>query len=321
MTRQRIMLLPGGTGFLGRYVAGYFARQNWRVVVLSRRRQEKSNPLIDFQIWDGETLGTWADSFEGADAVVNLAGRTVNCRYTEWNQQQIYESRLKSTEAVGAAIAACARPPHVWINASSATIYRHALDRAMDESTGEIGSGFSVDVCEKWEEALRNAFTPPEVRKVAVRTAMVFAAGSGGVFDAFYRLVKRGLGGMLGRGNQFVSWVHAEDFARSLEWILAHPELEGPINIASPNPVPNAIFMKTFREVCRQPIGLPATAWMLEIGAFLLRTETELLLKSRRVVPQKLTDSGFTFRYPELREALEQITADADPTLTASRHL
>jgi uncharacterized protein (TIGR01777 family) len=207
----------------------------------------------------------------------------------------------------------------LWINASSATIYRHALDRAMDESTGDIGTGFSVDVCQKWEKTLWDAPTRSEVRKVALRSAMVFGPG-GGVFDAFYRLVKLGLGGTLGRGDQFVSWVHAEDFARSVQWILAHPELNGPINIAVPNPVPNALFMKTFREVCHRPLGLPATDWMLEIGAILLRTETELLLKSRRVVPETLIDSGFSFQYPELRRALEQITAEAGLTSPASAH-
>lgn len=317
MTPQQTLLLPGGTGFLGHCIADFFARQGWRIIVLSRSRQESRNPLIQFQVWDGETLDAWADAFEGADAVFNLAGRTVNCRYTAANRRQIYESRLKSTEVVGAAIAACTNPPKLWINASSATIYRHALDRPMDEETGEIGSGFSVDVCRKWESSLDNAIIPPQVRRVALRSAMVFGPG-GGVFDAFRRIVELGLGGTLGRGDQFVSWIHAEDFARGIEWIISHPELNGPINISSPNPVQNALFMKTFRQVCHQPIGLPAAAWMLEIGAFILRTETELLLKSRRVVPRKLTESGFAFRYPEMRSALEQIVGKADSTLTSS---
>ena len=177
----------------------------------------------------------------------------------------------------------------------------------MDEATGEIGKGFSVDVCRKWEKTLADAATPSAVRKVALRSAMVFGAGEGGVFEAFYRIVRRGLGGTLGRGDQFVSWVHADDFARSILWILEHPELSGPVNVASPNPVPNAEFMRTLREVSDHPIGLPAADWMLEIGAFFLRTETELLLKSRRAIPTRLLNSGFVFRYPELRGALEQI--------------
>jgi uncharacterized protein (TIGR01777 family) len=307
MKPQKTLLLPGGTGFLGRYVAEYFSRQGWQVVVLSRREQKIANALIDVKPWDGETLGAWADSFEGADAVLNLAGRTVNCRYHSRNRQEIYDSRLKSTAIVGKAIAACTNPPQVWINSSSATIYRHALDRPMDEANGEIGKGFSVDVCRKWEETLSEAATPSTVRKVALRSAMVFGAGSGGVFEAFHRIVRLGLGGTLGRGDQFVSWVHADDFARSIQWILDHPDLSGPVNVASPNPVPNAQFMRTLREVSNQPIGLPAAEWMLEIGAFFLRTETELLLKSRRAVPTRLVDSGFDFRYPELRGALEQI--------------
>jgi uncharacterized protein (TIGR01777 family) len=309
MTHQQTLIVPGGTGFLGRSVAEYFARQQWRVLVLSRRTQASTNPLIQFQTWDGQTLGDWAHSFENADVVLNLAGRTVNCRYNAQNRQQIYDSRLKSTKVVGEAIAACKNPPRTWLNASSATIYRHALDRPMDETTGEIGSGFSVDVCQKWEETLMEAATPPEVRKVALRSSMVFGAGHDGVFEAFYRIVKLGLGGTLGRGDQFVSWVHTEDFVRALEWIAAHPELSGPVNIASPNQVPNKLFMRTLRDVSHQPVGMPATAWMLEIGAFFLQTETELLLKSRRVVPKRLLDSGFSFCHPELRGALEQIVS------------
>lgn len=299
------LVLPGGFGYIGRLLTDYFTRAGYSVIILSRqpRTADSSARIVR---WDGETLGDWANEFENAAAVINLAGRTVNCRYNTVNRQQIYDSRLHSTHVIGEAIARCASPPKIWINSSSATIYRHALDRPMDEATGEIGTGFSVDVCQKWEKTLADAPTP-HTRKVALRSAMVFGRGEGGVAEAFLNLTRRGLGGTLGDGKQFVSWIHAEDFARSIAWIMAHEDLEGPVNCASPNPLPNAQFMRTLRAVCRQRIGLPAPRWMLEIGAFFLRTETELLLKSRRVVPGKLLASGFTFSYPEIRAALEEI--------------
>lgn len=311
-TDRRTIVLPGGAGYLGRSLAQFFVQQSYEVVILSRR-PAADHAGVRYLAWDGATLGDWAHSFEGATAVINLAGRSVNCRYNAHNKQQIYESRLRSTAAVGAAIAACTRPPAVWINASSATIYRDAHDRPMDEATGEIGTGFSVDVCQRWEHALFSCATP-YTRQVALRAAMVFGPGRGGVMEAFERIVRLGLGGTLGSGTQFVSWIHLADFARSVQWLIEHDELDGPINCAAPNPLPNREFMRTLREVCRQPIGLPATRWMLEIGAFVLRTETELLLKSRRVVPGRLLKSGFQFRYPELRPALEQIVNEERST-------
>lgn len=303
------IVLPGGAGYLGRVLTEHFTRQGYRIVILTRlphSGRAEANPAVRRVFWDGASLGAWTQELEGAKAIINLAGRTVNCRYNDANKREIYASRLLSTQALGTALAACHNPPPVWINSSSATIYRHALDRPMDEATGEIGHGFSIDVCLKWERALNE--TPlSHTRKVALRSAMVFGPGQGGVMAAFERIVRHGLGGTIGRGDQFVSWVHAADFARAMQWVMEHETLHGPVNCASPHPVPNAEFMRIFREVCGQLIGLPTTTWMLEIGAFFLGTETELLLKSRRVVPTKLLRSGYKFQYPDLRPALENI--------------
>lgn len=304
-THQRTIIIPGGAGYLGRHLARFFVQQQYGVVILSRQSQPEQDGVRVLQ-WDGATLGDWARSFEDATAVINLAGRTVNCRYNARNKRQIYESRLHSTAAVGAAIAACTRPPAVWINASSATIYRDAYDQPMDEVTGESGTGFSVDVCQRWEKAQTDCATP-HTRQVALRTAMVFGKGRGGAMEAFANLVRLGLGGTLGSGKQLVSWVHLQDFMRSVQWLIEHDELAGPINCSAPHPVPNAEFMRTLRQVYHQPLGLPASRWMLEIGAFVLRTETELLLKSRRVVPTRLLQSGFQFSYPQLLPAMEEI--------------
>ena len=304
------IIIPGGAGFLGRHVSAYFAAQGYDIVVLTRS-PKPNNTAVRQVAWDGATLGAWASEFDGAAAVINLAGRTVNCRYTKKNKREIYDSRLRSTAVIGAAIAQCAAPPPVWINSSSATIYRYAEDRAMDEDTGEIGTGFSVDVCQQWERVLAGA-TTPHTRKIALRAAMVFGHGDDGPYAMFHRLVRWGLGGTMGSGNQYISWIHIADFTRALAWLIAHDELAGAINLSSPNPMPNREFMRAFREVCHQPIGLPATHWMLELGAFFLRTETELPLKSRRVVPRRLLESGFHFDFPTVREALDHLVNGAE---------
>jgi uncharacterized protein (TIGR01777 family) len=298
------VVLAGGSGFLGRYLARFFAVSGRDVVIVSRRECAPAT-RVRWAPWDGVTLGDWRRELDGATAVVNLAGRSVDCRYDERHRQEIYDSRLRTTAVLGEAIAGCAAPPAVWINSSSATIYRDARDRPMDEATGEHGKGFSVDVCEQWEQTFFEAPLPP-VRRVALRSALVLGPGEGAM-AAFERIVRLGLGGTLGRGDQMVSWVHVEDFARSVEWLLTHP-LDGPVNCAAPGPLPNREFMAALREAYRQPVGLPAAEWMLEIGAFFLRTETELLLKSRWVLPRRLLEAGFEFRYPDLTSALAQLT-------------
>ncbi len=298
------MVLPGGSGFIGRVLARHFSDLDWQVAVLTRNISHQV-PGAKVHGWDGRTLGEWTKEFEDAEVVVNLAGRTVNCRYNEKNKAEIYASRLDSTKVVGEAIT---QSPSVktWLNASTATIYRHAEDRAMDDATGEIGSGFSVDVAKKWEKALAGAQTPG-VRKAAMRTAIVFGSGKGSAMDAFERLVRLGLGGTTGPGTQYVSFVHQDDFARAVQWLIEHPELEGAINISAPNPIPNQDFMRILREAYGIRFGIPSPAPLLEVGAFFLKTETELLLKSRRVVPTRLLDSGFTFNFPTWQAAAEDL--------------
>jgi uncharacterized protein (TIGR01777 family) len=300
------IVIAGGSGYLGGQLADWLTAGGWQVTVLSRRTNRDSGG-IRYAVWDGDTVGEWAREIDGADALINLAGRSVNCRYNEANRREIYDSRLKSTRALGEAIAGAKRPPLVWLNASSATIFRHAEDRPMDEATGEIGHGFSVDVCQRWEAEFEHADTP-HTRKVALRSAMVFGPGRGGVFEAFHTLARRGLGGTLGTGRQYVSWIHVRDFCRAVDWLRKH-DLSGPVNLASPNPLPNREFMRILREEVGVRFGLPSTRWMLEFGALMLGTETELLLKSRRVIPGRLLESGFTFDFPEWRGAVRDIRA------------
>lgn len=300
--RKLRIVIPGGSGQVGNVLARHFHGQGHSVTVLSRQPMSAPWQVLP---WNGRDLGSWTQSVDGADIVINLAGRSVNCRYTPANRREILESRTLSTRAMGQAIAQAAKPPALWMNASTATIYRHALDHPMDEATGELGGqesgvpstwSFSIDVATGWEREFFAAATPG-TRKIALRSAMTMSPDRGGIFGTLLNLVRAGLGGKAASGEQFVSWVHETDFVRAIDFLIEHQTLDGYINICSPYPLPNQDFMRGLREAWGTRIGLPATRWMLEIGAVFLRTETELILKSRRVVPQRLLESGFHFDF------------------------
>ena len=297
------ILLLGASGYLGQALVPFLRDAGHEITVISRHDPDLDARFVE---WDGETMGIWAREFDGVDAVINLAGRSVNCRYNDENKRQILDSRVTTTKLIGCAVADAATPPRTWLNAASATIYRDARQNAMDEETGEIGSGFSVDVCRAWEQTLFEA--PVESRRVAMRLAMVFGAPHGGVYDAFEMLTKIGFGGPMAGGEQYVSWIHLHDFCRAVAFLL-ESELDGPVNIAAPNPLTNAQFLSTLRRALKIPYALPTARWQLEIGALAGRTETELLLKSRRVVPGKLIEAGFKFDYPNWNEAARAIVA------------
>jgi uncharacterized protein (TIGR01777 family) len=265
--------------------------------------------------WDGQTVGGWAAELDGADVVINLAARNVNCRYSAENRRAILDSRVRSTRAIGEAIGRAARPPRAWLQASTATIYAHRHDAPHDEATGVIGRAepdapnswrFSIEVATSWERAVDEADTP-RTRKVKLRSAVIMSPDPGGPFDLLLRLVRLGLGGTSGSGRQYVSWIHDEDFVRAVSWLIEHDDVDGVVNVAAPNPLPNAEFMGTIRRAWGAPIGLPATEWMLAVGAAVLRTETELVLKSRRVIPARLVHHGFTFRHPTWPEAAAEL--------------
>ncbi len=306
------IVIPGGTGQVGVVLARAFVADGHEVVVLSRKPVRAPWRVV---AWDAETVGAWAAEIDGADVVINLAGRSVNCRYNAENRRLIKESRVKSTHAVGKAIAAVSRPPRVWLQASTATIYAHRYDAPNDEMTGVLGGSeewapdtwrFSIDVAKSWEEAATKCKLP-HTRLVLVRSAMTMSPDRGGIFDVLLGLVRKGLGGASGDGRQFVSWIHDTDFIHAIYWLIEHNELTGPINLTSPNPLPNAEFMRVLREAWGMRIGLPASAWMLALGAFFMRTETELILKSRRVVPGRLLQSGFQFQFPTWKLAAEDL--------------
>jgi uncharacterized protein (TIGR01777 family) len=298
------IVIPGGSGQVGLVLATHFHGQGQSVTVLSRRPQPAAWRVLP---WNGLDLGDWVGAVDGADLVINLAGQSVNCRYTADNRREIMDSRVLSTRVIGHAIAQATKPPALWMNASTATIYRHALDRPMDESTGELGGcetgapstwRFSIDVATKWEAEFFAADTPG-TRKIALRSAMTMSPDPEGIFDTLLRLVRTGLGGKAASGKQFISWIHENDFVRVIDFLIEHNCLDGWVNICSPCPLPNQDFMRILRQIWGTRLGLPATRWMLEIGAVLLRTETELILKSRRVVPQRLVEAGFDFKFAE----------------------
>ena len=309
------IVIPGGTGQVGTLLARAFHADGHEVVVLSRAARRD----LPWRVvaWDARTVGDWAAELEGADAVINLAGRSVDCRYGPENRRLIMDSRVDSTRAVGEAIRRSARPPRVWLQAGTATIYAHRYDAPNDEATGIVGVGddgapsswrFSFDVATAWEAATMEA-TLPATRRVILRAAMVMSPDRGGVFDVLLGLVRRGLGGTSGDGRQFVSWVHGDDFVAAVRFLIARDDLAGPVNVAAPGPLPNAAFMRALREGWGARLGLPASRWMLEVGAVALRTETELVLKSRRVVPGRLLDAGFAFAHPTWPEAARDLCA------------
>ncbi len=324
--KPRKLVIAGGSGFLGRLLVDWFARAGCDVVVLTRRWATAVGPARAV-VWDGRTLGAWEGELDGSTALINLAGLSVNCRYHARNRHAILASRVDSTRILGRAIRSCENPPKVWLNSSTATIYKHSYDRAMDEHTGTIGGTpeakdvFSVDVAQAWEEEFNRA-SAPDTRKVALRMAMVFSTTPGTAYRILRRLVCLGLGGAMDGGRQYASWIHETDFCRAVEWLIDRDGFAGVVNLAAPQPVTNRDLMRTIRAACNVPFGLPATRWMLELGALVARSETELIIKSRRVVPARLTEEDFEFRFPDLRSAVEdlerQLALGVPPTTRCS---
>lgn len=302
------LVVAGGSGFLGRAVARYFSGLNWEVVILSRSRPSVPTPGR-WVAWDGVRQGDWVRELDGVAAVLNLAGRTVNCRYTAQNMLDIYTSRLDSTRVLGRALSAVDTPPPVWLNSSTATIYRDARDRPQDEQSGEIGTGFSVDVATRWEAAQMEE-PLPHTRRVALRTAMVYGVGQGGIMDTTDAVVRLGGAGPMAGGGQYVSWIHELDFCRAVDFIISH-DLSGPVNISAPHPLPNAEFLHAYRQAWGMPVGIPSSPTLIRLGAIVMNSEAELLLKSRWVVPSRLLEAGFTFQFPTWPDAIRALVAQA----------
>lgn len=299
-TTQHI-LIAGGSGFLGTALRNHFENKGHQVSVLSR------NASAPHEIqWDGKTLDAWAKAIEQADIVINLCGKNVNCRYTKKNRTAILNSRLETTAILCEAIQVAKNPPKVWLNASSATIYVHAEHELMTEDEGIIGDDFSMSVCKNWEKQFFSCQFN-HTRRVALRTSIVLGEDDG-AFPLLNRLSKFGMGGKQGNGRQFFSWIHLQDFCRAVEYIIQNPGFVGPVNVTAPNPIRNKKLMRLLRQQNKMPFGLPQPKWLLELGAALIGTETELLLKSRNVYPERLLENGFEFEIGEIEDALNHLT-------------
>lgn len=294
------IIIAAGTGFLGKNLEKYFSEKGNQVYILTRNPKRKNEFL-----WDAETLGEWKNLLEDSDVLINLAGKSVDCRYTEKNKREIYDSRINSTKVLQQAVDNCINKPKIWLNASSATIYVHSEKHLNTEENGIIGDDFSMNICKSWEKEFFKTKNP-DTRKVALRTSIVLGH-NGGAFTKLRMITKLGLGGKQGRGNQNVSWIHIDDFCRAVEWIIENANISEEINLTAPNPLNNEEFMRKLRKEMKIPFGLNAQVWQLEIASIILGTETEVLLKSRNVYPEILIQNGFQFLYPTVEKAFENL--------------
>lgn len=299
------IVIAAGTGFLGQVLVDYFKDKCDQIVILTRGKSKKA-VNINYVNWNAQTFSGWEKELENADVLINLTGKSVDCRYNEKNKAEILSSRIDSTNILNQAVLQCENPPKHWLNSSTSTIYRFSLDKQMDETTGEIGDDFSMNVAKAWEKTFFETETPQTI-KTALRTSIVLGK-NGGAFVPIKNLAKLGFGGKQGKGNQFISWIHEADFARALDFII-HEKLTGVVNIVSPTPTPNAVFMKTLCQKLKVPFGFPISKAMLKFGARIIGTETELVLKSRNVIPKRLQENGFEFEYGNLEKAFENLTS------------
>ena len=297
---MKTIIIAGGSGFLGQVLKNHFNSKNYRVIILTRYPKNENDVY-----WNAKDLGDWAKSLEDSEALINLTGKSVDCRYTEANKKEIYDSRINSTELLGLAINLCETPPKVWFNSSTATIYKHSLTKQMTEKDGEIGDDFSMNIAKSWEQAFYS-IKNPKVRKIALRTSIVMGK-NGGALVPLKQLVKFGLGGKQASGNQKVSWIHELDFARAIEFLLNNESLDGNFNLSVKNPTNNKTLMQSLRTVLRIPFGINHPIWLLKFGAKLIGTETELVLKSRNVIPERLLENGFEFKYQDIESALKNL--------------
>lgn len=298
------LILAGGSGFLGNALIQYFEEACHEIVVLSRT-PKTNHGNVKYVVWDGVKVADWASELEHADAVINLSGKNVNCRYTTENKKEIMASRINSTTAIGKAIQQLQNPPKLWINFSAVAIYEKSYGLAMDENSDQPGTGFMYEVCKAWERAVDQTELS-STRKVILRVSMVIGKEAG-VYKTLLPLVKLGLGGKAGNGKQMVSWIHLQDLCRMINWLIANPTANGVYNAAAPNPVTNIQFMQAFRKSVGMPVGFPAPAFAVKIGAFLLGTEPELVIDSVNVTPRKALSEGFTFNYENIGDCLNSL--------------
>lgn len=297
------LIIAAGTGFLGQVLVNHLKNSFDEIVILTRGKS-KNKDNIKYVNWNAKSFSGWEKELENAAVLINLAGKSVDCRYNEKNKQEIYNSRIESTKILNQAVLQCENPPKHWLNSSTSTIYRFSLDKQMDEINGEIGNDFSMNIAKSWEKAFFETETPKTL-KTALRTSIVLGK-NGGAFIPLKTLAKFGFGGKQGKGNQFISWIHEEDFAKAVAFVIEN-KLENEINIVSPNPIRNVDFMAKLQKAVGMPFGISQPEWLLKIGARIINTEHELVLKSRNVIPKRLQENGFTFKYDSVEKTFENL--------------
>ncbi|WP_417350601.1 TIGR01777 family oxidoreductase [Flavobacterium alkalisoli] len=297
------MVIAAGTGFLGSILIGYFKDKAEEIVILTRGKSGTKNN-IKYVNWDAKSFSGWEHELENSDILINLAGKSVNCRYNERNKNEIMASRINSTAILNKAVLQCKTPPKHWLNSSTATIYKGSYHKQMDEVNGDKGFDFSMKVARAWEKVFFKTETP-QTLKTALRTSIVLGK-KGGAYPMLRKLAKIGMGGKQGNGRQYVSWIHQHDFARAVEFVIK-TQTECVVNVVSPTPVRNTNFMAAIVKRVKAPFAIPISKLMLDLGAKIIGTETELVLKSRNVIPKRLQENGFTFKYPNLDEALQNL--------------
>lgn len=321
MERSLRIVIPGGSGQIGTLLASGLQAAGHHVTVLTR--SPYSAPWQTMH-WDGQTSGPWIETLNGADLCINLTGRSINCRFTSENRRQLYDSRIDSTRLLGEVIGSLTNPPRLWINASAVSIYPHATDRLLDEDEAENGIvqripafglflrpvpsswSFLAQLVHDWEDALFAAPTP-HTRRIALRSSIVLSPQPGTAFGVLSRLVQFGLGGTAGSGRQYLAWMHEQDYLRAIEFLIDHEELHGPINMTAPEPATNRDFMAALRTAWNRPNGLWAPEWGIKLGCTLMGSESELVLKSRPIIPTRLLDAGFRFNFPSWPDAARDL--------------
>ncbi len=296
---NKTIIIAGGSGFLGQVLEAFFSKKGYRIKILTRK-PKRHNEIY----WDAKNLGDWQYELENSEVLINLTGKSVDCRYTSKNKKEIYNSRIQSTRLLGMAVNSCNNPPKIWFNSSTATIYKNSLKQEMTEETGVIGDDFSMNIAKSWEKAF-NEIIIPKTRKVILRTAIVLGK-KGGALIPLKRLAKFGLGGKQASGKQKVSWIHEIDFARAIQYIIEN-NLKGTFNLSVPKPTNNLILMKTLRKIIKSPFGINHPIWLIKLGAFLIGTESELVLKSRNVIPERLLTNNFKFLYKDIDIAMRDL--------------
>lgn len=299
MSEQKTMMIAGANGFIGKYLSRHFLGLGWTVLGLARRTDGLADG-VEFVKWDGETLEDgWSSRLDGADVLINLVGKSVNCRMNDENKRLIIETRVNSTKILGEAVAACENPPSVWMNASTASIYVATREKPQSETEGVMGDSFNTEVAKAWEAAFNDAVVQDSVRKIALRTSLVMGEEEGTVLEILKGLAKKYLGGKMGDGGQMVSWIYVSDYCRAVEWMIDNDSARGPYNMATANAMTNEEMMRRVREKVGVSFGLPAYEWMLDIGAIFMGTNTGLILDSMWAYPEKLLEGGFEFEREE----------------------